>query len=287
MGNREELLRIRRALAGFDADRYYEDGTVPEDVPDEVAEFAERLADSFHRHYAAALLKKQMQYVALQNQINPHFLYNTLEAIRSEALLQGSREIAEMVERLSRFFRYCISSQGDFVTIREELMNVKDYFYIQQYRFENKFSLVIETESDDLLRCYLPKMTFQPIVENAIFHGLEPKKGKGVIHIRAVRSDRKVYLLISDNGIGMEQEKADALNERLRHDGGGTGQEKNSKHGIALMNVNARIRLYFGSEYGLWVMSTCGKGTDVEIILPYLDDPAYIKLREQNGGEEK
>ena len=120
------------------------------------------------------MLVKQAELNALQNQINPHFLYNTLECIRGKAMVQGAEQIANMTEALSAFFRYSISIQENLVTLEQELQNTKNYFLIQKYRFGNRFHLRIflveESEAGEYL---MPKMTLQPIVENAIFHGLE------------------------------------------------------------------------------------------------------------------
>ena len=139
-----------------------------------VEEDCERQKAEIEKDYESKVLSKQMQYQALQSQINPHFLYNTLDSIRGEALMAGNENIASMTERLSRFFRYCISNKGNIATIRDEINNILDYFYIQEYRFGDKFHLEIEVDEE----CYsykIPQMTLQPIVENAIFHGLERK----------------------------------------------------------------------------------------------------------------
>lgn len=277
--DRKHLEQIRQDMERFDAQGYFETGEIPSDITPETAAFAKRMAGAARAYYSASLLKKQMQYTALQSQINPHFLYNTLEAIRSEALLCAHTEIAEMTEKLGRFFRYCISSQEDFVSIRDEIFNLEDYFYIQQCRFGNRFTLERKIEEEQLVSCFLPKMTLQPIVENAIFHGLEQKKGAGRITIRLFGTKKKVYLVVGDDGIGMNQEEVVAINERLKsltEAPAGTGGRR---HGIALINVNARLRLYFGEEYGLRLNSVKGKGTDVEIVIPRLNDAEFYRLK--------
>jgi len=251
-------------LLNKDIKQYYKNGIISDEVPEEVKLAIEHLKDVIAIQYSLELTKKQMEYSALRSQINPHFLYNTLEAVRSQAILAGVPDIAAMTERLSCFFRYCISSKGDFVTIREELNNVRDYFYIQQYRFEDRFSLKIINEEDnhDILDCFIPKMTLQPLVENSIFHGLEPRNTKGTVIIRMRSTKQKIYIYISDDGVGISPEK---INQCFNTDNEHNGH-------IGMNNVNARIHLYFGSPYGLHVQSIPDIGTDVEVMIPYVDE---------------
>ena len=132
-------------------------------------------AEQRTREKASQIFDKQTELTALQSQINPHFLYNTLECIRGQALIDDNREIAKMTEALSAFFRYSISKKGNFVTLREELDNINNYMLIQQYRFNNRFTLEIMIDEEDKVAYdYLvPKLIIQPVIENAIFHGLE------------------------------------------------------------------------------------------------------------------
>lgn len=169
--------------------------------------------------YKNAISEKQTLFTALQRQINPHFLYNTLECIRSEAMLGGQREIADMTENLANFFRYSISSKGNVVTIADELENVHNYFKIQQFRFGNKFELRVDcgTDEDVLYTCRIPKLTLQPLIENAIHHGLESKQGVGHITIRFILTNARLLIRICDDGVGIEQAKLDVLNSNLDH----------------------------------------------------------------------
>ena len=210
----------------------------------------------------------QFQYLMLQSQINPHFLYNTLDSIRSEALKNGQTVIAEMVERLSKFFRYCISNHDRLVGLAEELRHVDDYFYIQRFRFGERFSLQTVLEEPGIRDYYVPRMILQPIIENSIFHGLELKPEHGEITIEAGKTEKKLYLLISDNGVGMPRKKLDELNEQLR-----TGElpDDTRRHGIAVLNVNNRIKLCFGEEYGMRMHSVEGCGCQTEITMPLVD----------------
>jgi two-component system sensor histidine kinase YesM len=220
--------------------------------------------------------KKEAEYLALQNQINPHFLYNTLEGIRSEAVIAGMDSIAEMTEALATFFRYTISHVDHLVTLEDELSNIENYYYIQQFRFGDKLELKIEYDHDedlnelDILQYRLPKLTLQPIVENSIFHGLEPKIGKGHLTIRVTATDRKLVVRISDDGLGMKDEKVKELNDKLKKLNLDELSDPSKKGGIAIMNVNNRIKLLFGEEYGIYVYSREGAGTDTDISLPII-----------------
>lgn len=240
----------------------------------------QKLNEMIDRNNLISISKKQAEYLALQNQINPHFLYNTLEGIRSEALVAGLDNIAEMTEALATFFRYTISQVEHLVTLEDELANIENYYYIQQYRFGDKLTLSIEYERDDddfseleVLRYRLPKLTLQPIVENSIYHGIERKIGRGHLIIRIGVSNERMRIRISDDGLGMSEEKLKQLNEKLRRLSVDDVEEQNGqKGGIAVVNVNNRIKLLFGEEYGINVYSREGVGTDVLINLPLVQD---------------
>ena len=245
-----------------------------------------RLNEIIDRSNLIAISKKQAEYLALQNQINPHFLYNTLEGIRSEALIVGLDSIAEMTEALATFFRYTISDLENLVTLEDELANIENYYYIQQFRFGSKLDLKIQYDRDsddeftemDFLQCKLPKLTLQPIVENSIYHGIERKIGKGHLVIRISASEERLYIRISDDGQGMTDAKLKELNEKLRRLDVETDvpekeeEKKPARGGIAVVNVNRRIRLLFGEEYGIHVYSKEGIGTDVIVELPLVRD---------------
>ena len=227
------------------------------------------------------LNKRQAQYLALQNQINPHFLYNTLESIRSEAMLAELDSVADMTEALATFFRYTISKVENLVTVEEELQNCETYFRIQQYRFGSRLCLDIQCDAEDrdeLYRFRLPKLTLQPILENSIIHGTELKVGTGHLTIRLQRTQKRLLISVSDDGIGMEEEILEKLNSRLGKGGIVNSQPKEeSQGGVALVNVDNRIRLLFGEEYGLHVYSMVGMGTTVEITLPCIVNDWDVK----------
>lgn len=214
-------------------------------------------------------VKQQAQYLALQNQINPHFLYNTLESIRSDALCCGMDDIAKITEALSLFFRYTISGLEKTSTIIDELENVENYFIIQKYRFEDRLKLIIEMPDDEHMRnLKLPKLTLQPLVENAIIHGVECYADQGIIKISVEMTDKWYYITVEDNGIGIPIEQLKELNEMLSYPEIVTTRAKSKKGGIAMGNVAQRIRLLYGKQYGIHVYSTVGIGTKVVVNLP-------------------
>lgn len=215
---------------------------------------------------------------ALESQINPHFLYNTLESIRGQAIVSGSVDIAKTTEALAVFFRYSISQKRNIVTLQDEINNIKNYFLIQKYRFDDRFQLEILTDDNDISDYVLPKLTLQPIVENAIFHGLETKEGSGTVKIAITTTVKRLLITVSDNGLGMTSEILDCVNQKLRDDT--FPSEENS--GIALVNVNRRIKLFFGDQYGLQIYSIQGKGTDVEIVLPLVKIDKVIREKAIN-----
>ena len=231
-----------------------------------------RMDELIERKNVIQLSTRQAEFLALQNQINPHFLYNTLEAIRSDALMIGAEKIADITEALSVFFRYTITNTRNLVTLQEELDNVETYFLIQKYRFEDKLDLEIRFLDDEsrLRRMHCPKLSLQPIVENAIFHGIERTKEGGRILIEVEIIDDHYHVSVNDNGRGMSEEQLQKLNEKLYRASVGLVVEEDHKKkgGIALQNVNRRIKLLFGEKYGLVVSSVPGVGTRVEMVLP-------------------
>lgn len=216
------------------------------------------------------LQHKQAEVLALQNQINPHFLYNTLEAIRSDALMADCEEIAETTEALATFFRYTISNVQEYVTFSDELDNVENYFTVQQCRFGDKIELELEMENELLLEARMPKLILQPLVENAVIHGLEGKLDGGQVKILIENSEDTLFLRVRDNGLGMSEEETDRLNEILSGGSRQSGSEKGKRGGIALRNVNSRIRLMFGDDYGMKIYSKEGVGTECCLTMPLM-----------------
>lgn len=219
------------------------------------------------------MLKREIQeseLLALQNQINPHFLYNTLEAIRSDAIVYGVDNIADVTESLASYFRYTISGFDGLVPLEEELGNVERYFKIQKYRFGEDLEITVKysIDWDKRTTLYVPKMTIQPLVENAIFHGLEPSEEFGLVTIRIARTENSLLICVEDNGVGMDESRLNEINNEIGYRETKDRLTKGKKNGIALRNVHWRIQLLFGEKYGLHLMSIEGLGTKAWLTLP-------------------
>ena len=204
---------------------------------------------------------RKAEFELLQAQINPHFLYNTLDTIVWLAEAGDQKRVVSMVGNLSDFFRTSLNQGKDIISIREELAHVRSYLEIQQVRYQDILRYEI-TVPEDLYEYKIPKITIQPLVENALYHGIKNKRGQGTITITGERSENGFVLYVRDNGIGMTQERLKEVRagiQKLSY----TGKEI-----YGLYNVNERIRLNFGETYGISIESTYGEGTCVSISLP-------------------
>lgn len=214
---------------------------------------------------AANIMKKQAEIDALQNQINPHFLYNTMETIRGQAICCGAAEIAETAKALADIFRFNINKKGSMIYLYEELSNIDAYMKIQKIRFSDKFELKKELD-EALMNLKVPKLLIQPLVENALKHGLEMKRGKGRIVIKGFRTEDTLFISVADDGVGMSLTELDILNKRLVGD-----NQAELINGIStkvgLVNINDRVKMLYGSKYGIIVRSVQNVGTEVTVML--------------------
>lgn len=278
------LKKIEKALLVFE--EYGEDFSVNIDRYSEIYPVASslnhihsRMRESIDREYIAHMKQKDAEVRALQNQINPHFLYNTLDAIRGLALINGDDPVADMTEALSTFFRYSIGQKGHIVTLRDELENIRCYLVIQNNRFKNKLSFQVQIqdeEADWILDCRLPKLLLQPVIENAVYHGIEPKVGPGHITMRIFTTQDTLVINIQDDGIGMEEEELQLIREKLKQGRYGSESLNSRGSGIALININQRIILNYGERYGITVSSTKGIGSEVEMELPIIHERGAV-----------
>jgi len=202
---------------------------------------------------------------ALQAQINPHFLYNTLDSIVWLAEDSKLDEVITMTLALARFFRIAISKGKDVISISQEIEHIRNYLIIQSYRYENKFHYIIDVDRE-IINYKCPKLILQPLIENAIYHGIKNREDVGTIKVFGSKEDSKVLFEVMDNGIGMKKEQLKQVREYLDISNGETG-----KNSFGMKNVNDRIQLLFGPEYGVKIFSEFGKGTRVEIWLPVMD----------------
>ena len=202
----------------------------------------------------------------LANQINPHFLYNTLETIRMKAFCNGDKEIADIVKKLGKIMRRNLEVSGKMVSLQSELELIENYLQIQSMRFEGmvKYELNIEASVRKEGYKILP-LLLQPVVENAFIHGLEEKKEKGTIIIDILENDECLIVKVKDDGVGIEPDKLEIINHKLAL------SEENNGKSIGMINVNQRIKIHYGKQYGLSIESKFGKGTIVTLSLPIID----------------
>lgn len=207
---------------------------------------------------------KEAQINVLESQINPHFLYNTLDSIRMMALINKDKQAADMIYTLSNLFRYSIKKGNVFVTVESEIQHMKDYLNIQKFRYSNRFDINIDIE-EEILSLFTIKLILQPIVENSIYHGLELKKGKGILNIKGYRKEDEVIFIVEDNGVGINFDQLKLIRENLT-----IRSDKQENRSIGLKNVYDRIKNYFGDRYGLIIESIEGKSTRVTMNLPVI-----------------
>ncbi len=211
--------------------------------------------------------KTTAQFKALEAQINPHFLYNTLETIRSIALQSRVGSIADMCKSLADMLRYSISRNTEFVTLGDELRHIRNYMNIQMQRFGDKIEIEYLVD-EELFKYKIIKLILQPLVENAIFHGLETKRGKGRILISAYKEADSIYINIVDDGLGVDPEKLEMLNAVFQGLVDLEHSDVGSNKGIGMFNVNSRVKLYYGSRYGLCISSVPGAETLIRVHIP-------------------
>lgn len=210
--------------------------------------------------YELKVQKQEAELAYLRSQVDPHFLYNTLEVVRKMALKKDAPEIAQMALDMGNIFRYNAKG-GDEVSLEEEISIIKSYIRIQQLRFAGKIE-VFYFISEDVLQLKVMKMLLQPIVENSIFHGLEPKSGKGSLYIGARIEEEMLVIMVKDDGVGIEREGLKEIQKELSQEKADT-----SKH-VGTLNTNARIRLFYGKKYGVSIESCVEDGTTVILRLP-------------------
>ncbi len=204
----------------------------------------------------------------LQAQINPHFLYNTLDSIVWMAEAGKKEQVIQLVKALSQFFRISLNNGRDWISIHTELEHVQSYLIIQQMRYRDILDYRIEVE-DQVQPYPILKMTLQPLVENALYHGIKNKRGKGLIRIGAtVENEEDIVLIVEDNGIGMSRERLAEVEKRLETIPDAKQDGEDAASGFGLSNVHHRLRLCFGSRYGLQLDSSENEGTRVTVRIP-------------------
>ena len=220
--------------------------------------------------YQTKFLKKEAELNALQAQINPHFLYNTLQIIDILAEEEGVDVICSVCHSLSRIFRYSINTGKEVVPLSDEIEHIKDYIYIHKLRFNNRFDVIYDID-EKLNNKKIIKLVLQPLVENAFFHGIENKISKSKIIISAKMVNDLIELTVEDTGIGMDEIQLEKLRRTLNEEIIHSDMDVFSNRSIGIKNVNARIRLYFGEAYGVIIDSKLNKGTKIKVVIPCID----------------
>ena len=230
--------------------------------------------------YESRLAENNARLSALQAQIHPHFLYNTLNIMKSISRVKGVEEVAEMAEALADLFKYTMKNWQHPVPLRDELNHVHNYMNIQKHRFGNRFELRTEVQ-DDLFDASILKLTVQPLVENAIIHGFRNKKSDARVDIQVSKQEGMLLVTVRDNGSGMTDEQLANIERRLAQAGMHRILEAREEHsGIGLSNIHQRIRLMFGEEYGVRVESAPDTGTAVTLSFPYRPYQPFPKADE-------
>lgn len=215
------------------------------------------------KNYLAETQRKTAELYALQAQINPHFLTNTIESIRMRAVADDNYEVAEMLANLGSLFRWMVQFNQDIVYLDDEIEYINSYLELQKFRFEEKINAYLDVPTE-YLYFGIPKFTIQPIVENALTHGIPTSEHPLTVRISFLKKKESLILIVSDNGVGMSEEVLTALREHI------TGQEPHAPFGVALRNVHMRIQLLFGKQFGLSINSELHQGTEVTVTLPAL-----------------
>lgn len=227
----------------------------------------EKIKDLLEQSIREQQLLQKAELRTLQAQINPHFLYNTLDSIVWMAEAGKNDSVIQLVKALSQFFRLSLNKGRDWVLIRTELAHAHSYLIIQQMRYRDILEYQINVEPE-LQEYPILNMTLQPLIENAIYHGIKNKRGKGLITISGyVEGNASVVLTVTDNGIGITADRLELLRSQLEHPTQAEEAEL-EEGGFGLLNVHQRLRLYFGKEYGVRLESTEGKGTEISVHIP-------------------
>ena len=253
------------------------DLTVQEPVPSEIREIRTlsegmeqmigRLDDQMGEIKRRQESLRRTELALLQAQINPHFLYNTMDTIIWLIEADKQQEAVEMVANLSSFFRHSLSKGEDVITLAEEERHVRSYLQIQHARYQDIMEYILDIDPG-LHDAMLPKLTLQPLVENALYHGIKLKRAKGTIRITATLADGCVLLRVEDNGVGITPQRLAQLRDAM---------ERQERVGFGLSAVNQRLRLQFGPEYGLRLDSEEGQGTTVTARIPYVRKEAVSR----------
>lgn len=258
-----ELSEATKKIAGGDFSTRVTVGSKDEigTLADSVNEMTERLEDFVEKIKEDERKMRHTELRLLQEQINPHFLYNTLDTIVWLVEGNATDKAVNMVVSLSDFFRIVLSKGKEIITLKEEEQHIRSYLEIQQVRYRDILEYDIQIP-EELYQYKILKLTLQPLVENSLYHGIKTKRGKGTIYVTGRLENDKIYLDVKDTGVGMNEAELASLRSKI------SKPCKETDSGFGLANVNERIRMNFGPEYGMTIDSKQGEGTWVQIVIP-------------------
>ncbi|MDD3172711.1 MAG: sensor histidine kinase [Herbinix sp.] len=239
--------------------------TVPVRSEDEIGMLAkqfnkmtEQIQNLIAQVYTEQRAKRKFEFSVLQAQINPHFLYNTLNSVCSLVSMRKSEDANTMIRAIGQFYRTALSNGKTIIPIEDEISNIKNYIQIQSMRYGDKIRYNIDIE-ENIMKEYIVKLTLQPLIENSIYHGVKELSTIGEIEILGRIEGDNILISVIDNGVGIPE---DILTELLKRD------DAYNENSFGLYNIHQRIQIYFGKEYGLWIKSEVGKGTNATVKIP-------------------
>ncbi|GGG54120.1 sensor histidine kinase [Paenibacillus radicis (ex Gao et al. 2016)] len=260
----KRLLKSMRELQSGDFSQY-----VDMELRDEIGQLGHgynimvtKIKELIQDVYESDLSQKEAELRMLQSQINPHFLYNTLNSITWMSYREGADKTADMIQRLSVFFRFNLSQGADIITIEKELAIVENYLFLSQIRFGDKLTYSIEVEPH-LQQIRVPKLLLQPLVENAVVHGIEQMEGQGFIHLFIYETENELVMEVTDNGIGIAPDKLETMRAAIEAKQRSSTPEHTD--GFALFNMKERLRNYFGDDVAIEINSKLNVGTSVKL----------------------
>ncbi|MDF2668042.1 MAG: sensor histidine kinase [Paenibacillus sp.] len=260
---------MKRAELG-DLKAYWMDEGIEEinDLGNSYNQMLNRVEELIKQVKLEEALKKEAEMEALQYQLNPHFLYNTLNTIKWVAKIHKTPQISDVVSALVRLLQASLGKKGDFITIREEMSLIRDYMEIQSFRYGERVRIAFEIH-ELAAGCLVPRMILQPLVENAIIHGIEPAKREGLITIRAYLDRDLLVCEVEDNGVGIAAKDEGAYEpDELIHSVRRNPVARERLSGVGLMHIREKIKLYYGPDFKMFIINKPGQGTNVRMFLP-------------------
>lgn len=231
----------------------------------------DRIKNLISSVYQSQLAEKDALILAFQSQINPHFLYNTLQSLSDQALREGADNVSEMSRRLSKMFRYTVDNPQRMVRLYDEVEHCRNYLFLQAIRYDRQFTANLNIPAE-LMNQQIPKFILQPLIENSILHGIYADMAAGVIEVTAERAGESLLLAVADNGAGIPEAQIREIRRAMN--AGPFGNDNTEVKFLALNNINKRLTLLYGPDYGLQIESLPGQGTTVKIVIPADGSPA-------------